>query len=116
VIEEGPVVGLEMAHPRRWRVLHELRENGVRLVTGAHVREIGEKALRLESFAGPDAEPAGEEIPADTVILATGLVANPEPIERLRAAGVPLVAIGDATGVGYLEGAIHDGFRAAMEI
>jgi 2,4-dienoyl-CoA reductase (NADPH2) len=116
VIEEGRVVGLEMAHPRRWRVLHELRENGVRLVTGARVREIGETTLRFESVAGPDAEPAVEEIPADTVILATGLVANPEPIERLRAAGVPLVAIGDATGVGYLEGAIHDGFRAALEI
>jgi hypothetical protein len=29
---------------------------------------------------------------------------------------VPLVAIGDATGVGYLEGAIHEGFRAAIEL
>jgi 2,4-dienoyl-CoA reductase (NADPH2) len=116
VIEEGPVIGLEMAHPRRWRVLHELREAGVRLVTGASVREIGETALRFESAAGADAEPAVEEVPADTVILATGLAANPGPIERLRAAGVPLVAIGDATGVGYLEGAIHEGFHAAIEL
>jgi 2,4-dienoyl-CoA reductase (NADPH2) len=116
VIEEGPVIGLEMAHPRRWRVLHELREAGARLVTGARVREIGETTLCFETGAAPDAEPTVEEIPADTVILATGLEANPEPIERLRTAGVPLVAIGDATGVGYLEGAIHEGFHAAIEL
>jgi len=116
VIEEGPIIGLEMAHPRRWRVLYELREAGARLVTSARVREIGETTLCFESAAVSEGEPAVEEIRADTVILATGLAANPDPIEWLRTAGVPLVAIGDATGVGYLEGAIREGFHAAIEL
>ena len=63
----------------------------------------------------PANEPSDEEIPADTVILATGLVANPVPIEGLASAGVPVVTVGDADGVGYLEGAIRDGFHAAIE-
>ena len=63
-----------------------------------------------------DAEPASEEIPADTVIIATGLQPNPEPIDELRRAGTPVVVIGDAGGVGYLEGAIHQGFRTAIDL
>ena len=56
------------------------------------------------------------EIGADSVIIATGLVANPDPIEAFRGTGVPVVVVGDANGVGYIEGAIHEGFRAAIEL
>jgi hypothetical protein len=34
----------------------------------------------------------------------------------LAEAGVPVVEIGDVTGVGYIEGAIYDGYRAAIDI
>ena len=115
VIEEGPVPALDMAHPRRWRVLHDLREAGVRIETRASVSRITRR--RVVVVIGGDEGPArSEEIAVDTVIVATGLVANPEPIEALRGAGVPVVAVGDAGGVGYIEGAIHDGFRAAIEL
>jgi 2,4-dienoyl-CoA reductase (NADPH2) len=113
VLEEGPVVAAEMAHPRRWRVLHGLREAGVRLVTGARVEAIAADSLRFAVDAG-DGKPAAEEVPADTVILARGLVANPEPVALLERAGVPVQTIGDANGVGYLEGAIRQGFEAAI--
>jgi len=116
VLEEGPVMATEMAHPLRWRVLHELREAGVSLVTGARAVAIGEYTLRFELAGEPEEEPRLEEIPADTVILATGLVANPAPIENLAGAGVPVVTVGDADGVGYIEGAIRDGFHAAFEV
>jgi len=115
VLEEGPVIAAEMAHPRRWRVLHDLRELGVRLVTGARVLAIEDERVRFES-AGGEGAAVSDETPAETVILATGLVANPEPVARLERAGVEVVAIGDANGVGYLEGAIHDGFRAAIAL
>ena len=106
-----------MAHPRRWRVLHELREHGVRMHVRARVLEIGEKMVRFEvAPAKPGEAPRREEAPADTVILAAGLAANPEPALRLREAGVPVIEIGDATGVGYIEGAVHSGFRAGCEI
>ena len=48
--------------------------------------------------------------------LAEGLAANPDPLEALRASGVPVVPIGDVDGVGYIEGAIHQGFRAAVDL
>jgi 2,4-dienoyl-CoA reductase (NADPH2) len=116
VLEEGPVIADGMAHPRRWHVLHELREAGVRLVTRARVVSIDERSVRFEHAAGEGAPLVADAAAADTVIVATGLEANPEPARLLAAAGIPVVEIGDATGVGYLEGAIHSGFRAALDL
>ncbi len=113
VLEERPVAGLEMAHPRRWRVLHDLREEGARIVTNARVLEIGEASVRFEVVA-EGGQTAVEEVAADTVVLAIGLGPNPDPIEALREAGVPVEVVGDAKGVGYLEGAIRSGFRTAI--
>jgi len=115
VLEEGPRFGLEMAHPRRWRALHELRQHGARLVRGAHVRSIGEREVHYEVREG-EKDPTDETVPADTVILAIGLGANPGIAAGLKAAGVPIREIGDVTGVGYLEGAVHDGFQAALAL
>ncbi len=112
VLEEGPRFGLEMAHPRRWRVLHELRENGVALIAEAKVKSIEEQTVAYE-VAGHDDRIL---VPADSVILATGLAANPSVAQTLSSAGVPLREIGDVGGVGYLEGAMHDGFHAALSL
>lgn len=116
VLEEGPVLATEMAHPRRWRVLHELREAGVRLVTEANRIEIGTDAVRFRAPETPGGEPREDSAPADTVVIATGLHANDEAANALAAAGVPVVPVGDVTGVTYIEGAIHDGFLAAVDL
>ncbi|MBY0401933.1 FAD-dependent oxidoreductase, partial [Myxococcota bacterium] len=115
VLEAGPKLGLELAHPRRWRVLHELRELGVELVTNAFVREIGEHEVAYEIRSSPS-EGRLASAPADNVILAVGLGANPAIAARLKEAGVPIREIGDVTGVGYLEGAMRDGFEAALAL
>jgi DNA-binding LacI/PurR family transcriptional regulator len=57
-----------------------------------------------------------QEIEIDGVVIATGLIANSETVEILREAGPPVVVIGDAGGVGYLDGAIEDGFKAAIAL
>jgi len=117
VLEEGATLAAEMAHPRRWRALHELREHGVRMHARARVLEIGEKTVRFElAPAKEGAEPKRDEAAADTVILAAGLEANPAPARLLREAGAPVIEIGDATGVGYIEGAVHSGFKAGCEV
>ena len=108
VLEQGPIIAAEMAHPRRWRVLHELREVGVRLVTGAQILEIGAQQVRFRS------EEREGAVPADSVILATGLRPNTATVDSLRSTGIPVVDIGDAKEIGYLEGAIHQGFHAAI--
>jgi 2,4-dienoyl-CoA reductase (NADPH2) len=117
VLEEGATLAKEMAHPRRWRVLHELRAHGVRLHARARVLEIGEKSVRFElAPAKEGAAGTRDEAAADTVILAAGLEANPEPARRLREAGVPVIEVGDAKKVGYIEGAVHSGFLAACSV
>lgn len=112
VLEEGSVMGVGLAHPRRWRVLYDLREHGARLETNVRVCEIGPKSLRFERITANGVSP-GEEIAADSVLFATGLVPNRGLAEVLRAARVPVVEIGDGQGVGYIEGAIRSGFEAA---
>jgi 2,4-dienoyl-CoA reductase-like NADH-dependent reductase (Old Yellow Enzyme family)/NADH dehydrogenase FAD-containing subunit len=113
VFEEGAVLALEMAHPRRWRVLHDLREAGVSLYPETRVLEIKDKTIRFEPTSQD--KPA-QEIEIDGVVIATGLIANSETVEVLREAGLPIVVIGDAGGVGYLDGAIEDGFKAAIAL
>lgn len=115
VLEEGPKFGLEMAHPRRWRALFDLRQHGVELVSGATLRSIGEHDVEYEIEA-PNQDVQLCKTDADTVILATGLGPNPNTSQRLKEAGVPIREIGDVSGPSYLEGAIHDGFRAAIEL
>ena len=96
-------------------MLEELRHAGVKTETNVRVLEIGADNVRFERQAAEGA-PEVCDVAADTVVVATGLVANPGPAASLRAAGIDVVEIGDTTGVGYIEGAIHDGFRAALAL
>ena len=52
----------------------------------------------------------------DSVVIATGLVPDTSVADRFRDAGLNVAAIGDATGVTYLEGAMHSGFHAALDL
>jgi 2,4-dienoyl-CoA reductase (NADPH2) len=119
VLESGPKFGLEMAHPRRWRVLHELRQEGVLLIANATLHAIGrqhvEYSLASDAKTNPNTDGSRQKAIADTVIFAIGLEANSRLSEILRESGVPLREIGDVSGPRYLEGAIHDGFHAALD-
>jgi len=114
VLEAGPTFAAEMAHPRRWRVLADLREHGVLLLPNTRALSIGAHGVRCEVQEKGRSEE--REIPADTVVLATGLSGDTSQADALRAAGLRVEVIGDAGGVGYLEGAIHTAFHAAIRI
>lgn len=116
IVEAGPVVATEMAHPRRWRVLHDLREHGVRLVTDAILTEIGANAVHFRAPEAPGGAPVERSAEADTVVIATGLEANPEAVRTFEGSEVPVWTVGDVTGVSYIEGAIHGGFEVAMRL
>jgi len=83
VLEERPKVGLEMAHPRRWRALFDLRQRGVELVACASLRSIGENEVEYE-IQNSNQELQLCKARADTVVLATGLGPNPETSQRDR--------------------------------
>jgi pyruvate/2-oxoglutarate dehydrogenase complex dihydrolipoamide dehydrogenase (E3) component len=117
VIEEGPDLAPEMAMPRRWRILYELREHGVRLMRNTRVMSIGPKSVEVVGESG-ESGPSGEmeTVPADSVILAIGTRANLELAESLESAGCEIHTIGDASGVGYIDGAMRDAARTARAI
>ncbi|HXK26250.1 MAG TPA: FAD-dependent oxidoreductase, partial [Myxococcota bacterium] len=115
VLEEGRDLAPELAHPRRWRLLHDLRERGVVFLANARVLEVGARGLRAQLREGR--ETREQELPCDSVIFAGGWHADDALARGLREAGLPRVeAIGDAARVGYLEGAIHSAFHAALGI
>jgi 2,4-dienoyl-CoA reductase (NADPH2) len=115
VVEESREFASEMAHPRRWRVLEDLRRLGVVLEGGARVTEILDEGVRAERVEQGGATEI-VDLAADTVIVASGLVANPELAELLSAEGVSVEVVGDSSGVGYIESAIRDGFHAAAKL
>jgi len=111
VLEEGETLAVEMALPRRWRVLHGLRRHGVALVTGVRVEEITDDGVVYTATDG-----ARSTAPAETVILTTGAEANLGLAEALQELGVEVHLLGDCSGVGYIEGAILDAARVARAI
>ena len=115
LVEEGQLFASEMAHPRRWRVLHDLRQAGVELLDQARVDRITPGAVELT--LSPESEKSeSRQIQAENVIVTLGLEANPGLSRDLEADGVRVISIGDCTGVGYIEGAIEEGFRAALAL
>jgi len=110
VLEEGPHLAPQMAIPRRWRTLHELRTRDTALHTGVRVHAI-EKVGVVVSL--------GDEkrtIPADQVILASSVVPNHDIAPAIEALGGELHRIGDCDELGYIEGAILAGARIARSI
>jgi hypothetical protein len=49
-------------------------------------------------------------VPADHVILASGVVPDPTVADRFRAEGFEVHVVGDAAAVGYIEGAVRSGY------
>ena len=108
VLEEGPTLGAEMALPRRWRALFELRRHGATLVTRARVEAIHEAGV-----AFVDATNARSVAAADHVILAAGAREDRSVGAALHGVAPEVVLLGDCEGVGYVEGAMLSAARVA---
>lgn len=115
VLEERATPALEMAHPRRFRVLHEMEEMGVRILRNTRADAIEAKHVAC-TIEAPDGTTTTENLAAETVIIATGLDANPALGEALAGLAPEVKVLGDATGVTYIEGAVSDGFHAAIAL
>lgn len=111
VLERGPKVATEMALPRRWRVLHELRARRVTMRTSVRVDEITETGVVYTPADGKR-----QTAPADTIVIATGATGNPDLAESLAGLAPKIHVLGDCGGVGYIEGALMDAARVARMI
>ena len=111
VIEPAPRLGKGLTLVRRMRILSELAEHGVALCGGAQAIAITPDAVRFTDQSG-----AARTVPADTVIVAMGATGDLRLAEALRASGFAVTAIGDAGGVGYIEGAMRGAFEAVQAL
>lgn len=110
VLEEGDKVGLEMAHPRRARAVHEARAHGVEFVTGSDLVAITESGV---------VHRVGDEtstIRADAVVIASGVHADATVAQQLTDDGFDVRVVGDASSIGYIEGAIRTGHLTGRAI
>ena len=110
VLESGEKFGMEMAHPRRARALHEARTHGVEFVAKAELVRIGASTVDVR---------VGDEdrtIAADVVVLASGVVPDPSVADALTAEGFDVRVVGDAGVVGYIDGAVRSGYTTARAI
>lgn len=111
VIEEAPRLGKGLTLVRRMRILAELVEHGVSLCGGAKDIVITADCVTFTDQGGET-----RSVPADTVIVAKGATGDLSLAEALRASGFAVTTIGDAGGVGYIEGAIRDAADAVQAI
>ena len=111
VVDEAPRFGKGLMLVRRMRILAELAEHGVSLQPGASDIAIGKDAVRFVDASG-----AAQSVPADNVIVAKGAESNLTLAERLRAEGFTVETVGDANGVGYIEGAMRGAANAVAAI
>ena len=109
VIEQGPRLGKGLTLVRRMRILSELAEHGVELCGGVSGISIGTDAVIFTDGTG-----AERSVVADTVIVAMGATGDPALADSLRQAGFAVTMIGDANGVGYIEGAMRGAFDAVQ--
>lgn len=111
LVDEAPRFGKGLTLVRRMRILAELKEHGVAMQMGA-------KDIRIDADAVSftDSDGASQRVPADHVIVAKGAEGDVTLGEALRAAGHRVHIIGDANGVGYIEGAMRGAYDACAAI
>jgi NADPH-dependent 2,4-dienoyl-CoA reductase/sulfur reductase-like enzyme len=95
----------------RMMLLDQLKQYNVKLVGGKIVRGVTDEGVEVE---GGDWRHT--LIPADSVIMATGMKPRNENIEKLRYIVPETYIIGDVGGVKDLGNAIHGGFNRAVEV
>ena len=111
ILESGSVFGKELSLVRRWRNLHDIRALGVTLIGNTEVLRIAEGRLTHSVNGGQE-----RTIPVDTVILCVGVTARSQLAEQIRSAGFEVSLAGDCNEIGYIPGAMLEGFEAGRTV
>jgi len=111
VLEESPRMGKGIPLVRRFRAVNDCHEHGVALLTDAGDFRIGDNVVTYTNAHGQE-----RTLHADTVIVAMGATGDLSLADQMRDAGLSVHAIGDCTGVGYIEGAMRDAALATQAI
>ncbi len=102
-------------------LVDRLKEKGVRLLTNALYMGVTQRGLNLHVRGGVTsmaeiAADAMKNIPADTIVIAAGAKPNNELAQSLEGKVPELHSVGDCVEPRRLLEAVHEGWRAAMQI
>jgi 2,4-dienoyl-CoA reductase-like NADH-dependent reductase (Old Yellow Enzyme family)/thioredoxin reductase len=111
VVEEAAEPLSRMNIISKYGLLGALNERGVRILTGTRPVAVGDASVRVTDASG-----ATQELPADTVVIAAGLVPRRGLAETLTTRGLPVREIGDCVSPKNIMAAIHAGFHAGREV
>ena len=110
VLEPTGSLGPNLSIIRRSRVVHQLKEHGVDLLTNVEIKEIDGQEVIVRH------EESEKIFPADQIIIALGANTNLNLSNELNDMSIPVTSIGDCTSVGYIHGAIADAREAALNL
>ncbi|MFP4533902.1 MAG: FAD-dependent oxidoreductase [Desulfobacterales bacterium] len=110
VLEMMEKIGKDFGKTTRWGMLQDVSRYGVQSRVATKALEITEKGIRIETGNGP------EEIPADTVVLSVGARSDNDLEQLIESRGIACTVAGDAGNVGMAFDAVHQGFRAGLNI
>ena len=113
VLHRGARLAARTSRSSRWAVLAELRGQGARILTEVRCRRITAEGVQVSHPDGTE-----EVVPADTVVVAVGQLAEGAVPALARQAGVWHRVVGGARDATELDAvrAFAEGFAAAAEI
>ncbi len=103
--------GAGAPYPNRQMICDLFENRGVRVLTSAKLAEVTDEGALIEKADGTK-----ELIPADTVISALGFRPAGNISEEIKALGIPVCEVGDATGAATIMKAVWEGYEAANSI
>lgn len=109
VVELLPMIASDEEYTRRFMLLKMMEEKGIETLTGAEIVEINQRGVRIKK------DGKSQDIPAETIVLALGMVSNNELAKELEKK-VPVKVIGDALSPRNALEAIREGFLAGATI
>ncbi|MGB9499405.1 MAG: FAD-dependent oxidoreductase [Dissulfuribacterales bacterium] len=110
IIEMIDKIGKDFGKTTRWGMLQDVARYGVESKVTAKALEITPDGIKVETQSGV------EEILADTIVLAAGARSDNTLKAVIESKGIPCDVIGDANAIGMAFDAVHQGFRAGMNI
>jgi 2,4-dienoyl-CoA reductase (NADPH2) len=110
LIEMLQELGGNFGKTTRWGMLQDLKRYGVQTRVATKVLEITATGLMLEDGSGR------QELTADSVVLAVGTQPHNPLQQKLQQQGIACQVLGDASQVGMVIDAIHQGFKAGRSL
>jgi 2,4-dienoyl-CoA reductase (NADPH2) len=110
VIEMMSKLAANVSRSSRWSLMKTLKLMGVEMRTRTRLLEITDGGLKVMTDQGE------EFIPADTVIMAAGVLPVNDLEKALKGTGIEIATLGDANKPGKIGDAVKQGFEAALKV